>query len=64
MNIFIKDHHMTRKISRISGSKNGMILIVFEPTPDYVNEHLIFLKDELDITSKQILLLNSDLQAH
>lgn len=64
MNIFLKDHHMTRKISLISGSTDGMILITFEPTDDYLNEHLIFLKDELDVTSKQILLLNSDLQAH
>jgi len=64
MNLFLKDHHMTRHISQISGSIDGMILIIFEPTDDYCNEHLIFLKDELDVTSKQILLLNSDLQAH
>jgi len=64
MNLFIKDHHMTRQISSISGSTNGMIMIVFEPTDDYPHDHLIFLKDELDVTSKQILLLNSDLQAH
>lgn len=64
MNIFLKDHHMTRQISSISGSRDGMIMIMFKPTNDYVNEHLIFIKDELDVTSKQILLLNSDLQAH
>jgi len=64
MNLFLKDHHMTRQISRISGSTNGMILVMLEPTDDYINEHLIFLKDELVVTSKQILLLNSDLQAH
>ena len=64
MNLFLKDHHMTRHIQSISGSKQGAILITLKETPDYCNEHIIFIKDELDVTSKQILLLNSDLQDH
>jgi len=64
MNIFLKDHHMTRQISNISGSTDGMILIIFEPTDDYVNEHIIFLKDELDVTPELIILLNSNVKAH
>jgi len=64
MNFFIKDHHFTREISNISGRKNGMVLITLKPTSDYSNEHILFLKDELSLTSKQILLLNSDLLAH
>jgi len=64
MNLFIKDHHLTRQIRSISGSRDGLIMIMFNPTEDYCNEHILFFKDELNVTSKQILLLNSDLQAH
>ena len=59
MNFFIKDHHFTRQISSISCSKNGMFLIMLEPTPDYNNEHLIFQKEEFHFTDEEILLIRS-----
>jgi len=59
MNFNIKDHHFTREIDTISGSQNGMILITFRPTGDFQCEHLIFLKDEIDSSTKDILLLDN-----
>ncbi len=59
MNMHIKGHQMTRKISGIRGSRDGQILISFEPHAPFDCEYLLFFADELHVTTKEIILIGA-----
>lgn len=59
MNMHIKGHHITRKISSIKGSLNGQLMIALEPQPPYDCEYLIFFPDELSAKTKEIILIGA-----